>query len=242
MVRCHVILLLLIASGLRGADTLETFEAELAKSWNTVTSLSYTVETVVVLNRDDVLVITNSISSVEQIRKGDRWLVRSETRSLSSTKPGNNESRFNALLVYDGELLHSLFEHKVGEKKRCVVMKVDKGWSNAYDSLDTYKGLKAKMNLKILPDDVVEDVPVFVIESTPRVANANAGRNLFSKQTGLWMGGDSKSPDGTSKAEIKVKNMKFNVEIAAERFSFTPPPGVPVENKTEDLKDVQNRK
>jgi outer membrane lipoprotein-sorting protein len=240
---CASILVLVLAGVACAEETLDQVYARLAEARKAVTSMSYEVEGTMVADNKGNLSISTSIGSVELLRKGDKWLVRIEDKLVSSRKPGNVEVRGETTTVYDGEMLYSYsFMAIDGGMKSCSKMKVPERWSDAYDERADFEKLKAHHELKLLPDDFSNDVPVYVIEAKRKIAPFVVYRHYYSKQTGVWMGSTAKSADGNASEKISRKNVKINPELPAERFIFTPPPGVTVEDRTEELKKALNRK
>jgi outer membrane lipoprotein-sorting protein len=236
-----VVLLCALVSAARAEESLEQVDAQLIEARKGVASMKYDIEIATVSDSKGNLSISTSIGTVELLRKGEKWLVRSEEKIMSSMKPGNVEVRGESTTVYDGEMLYTLMAADFGPKS-CSKMKVPERWSDAYDERANFENLKTHHELKLLPEDVINDVPVYVIEAKRKTAPFVPYRHYYSKQSGVCMGLNVKSADGKFTQKMSVKNLKINPEIKADRFIFTPPPGVKVEDRTEELEKARKRK
>jgi hypothetical protein len=106
-------------------------------------------------------------------------------------------------------------------------------WSKAMGK-NFIKTLREENNVELLPDETVDGVACYALSATPKKAAPNQGKMKFclSKESGMVLLTQSFTPDGKVLSSTKIKNLKLNPALADDRFVFTAPAGVQVQDMT----------
>lgn len=225
----------------RAADNLEQIEAAMKKNWESFKSLS--MDTDMVMDQSTPQFSFKNVSSgtTEMVKDGTKWKMRSESKGTMVQNFGGQETKTasNTLMVSDGETMYTLTESN--GVKQAYKMKVPPGQDYAGDGW--VKTMRATYNLKVLPDEAVDGANCWVLEATPKEANAAQGVSTFyfTKDTGMMVKSVTKGPDGKVLSTMTSKNIKVNPSIAADRFVFTAPPGVTVVDQSAALQAAQQQ-
>jgi outer membrane lipoprotein-sorting protein len=91
--------------------------------------------------------------------------------------------------------------------------------------------VRETFNVKLLPDETVDGESCYVLEFTPKAADAAMGGRMvqyFRKDNGTIV--KLVSYDASNKPSVTVtySNVQLNPSIGADRFVFAAPPGVEV--------------
>lgn len=224
-------------TGTAFADAIDDIEAAITPKWEKIASLSYDSEMTSKMDSDAFKSNMTSTGSTQMQRKGDKWNMRMDSKSDSSSTVQGKETKTSSItqMISSDGFIYTLSESE--GKKTAMKMK-------APDSKDSggkafFKSIRESNNLKVLPDETVDGQACYALEATPK--NSPAGvqptttKYCFSKTTGMMVQTTSTSADGKNVSKMTVKNVKVDPSIPADRFVFTPPAGVEVQ----DMSDME---
>lgn len=221
--------ILALGFGLTGSavagETFEEVSKKIAAAAEKVKSFSSKSKTVVEMKQEGFSMSSTTEGTYEMVRKGDAYLLRTETRTRSETsimgKTTKTESTM--LMIMDGEYSYTLTETdtvKVAQKRRI---------KDPQSHVDALKSWGDTADMKVLADASVDGHAVWVIEMTPK--GGDQGRTVLSyhKESGQMIKMVSYTPDGKPMSTMTSTDIKVNERISPERFVFKAPPGVTVE-------------
>lgn len=221
--------ILALGFGLTGSavagETFEEVSKKIAAAAEKVKSFSSKSKTVVEMKQEGFSMSSTTEGTYEMVRKGDAYLLRTETRTRSETsimgKTTKTESTM--LMIMDGEYSYTLTETdtvKVAQKRRI---------KDPQSHVDALKSWGDTADMKVLADASVDGQAVWVIEMTPK--GGDQGRTVLSyhKESGQMIKMVSYTPDGKPMSTMTSTDIKVNERISPERFVFKAPPGVTVE-------------
>lgn len=208
-------------------DTLEEVEKKVIAAARKVTSVQGKMTTKMEMMAPGYETVSDTKGTVAYVRKGEKTLYRMQMETSSKTKMGDQEMKqeSTSLMICDGEIIYTLSD-TAGQK---TVTKI-----KATPEELGFKAMRANADLKLLPDDKVDDKPVYVIESTPK-GQSGAGKTLsyYQQDTGFMVKSVSFSPDGRPLSTTMFTDLKFDEKLSADQFEFKVPAGVQVIDMTE---------
>lgn len=221
--------ILALGFGLTGSavagETFEEVSKKIAAAAEKVKSFSSKSKTVIEMKQEGFSMSSTTEGTYEMVRKGDAYLLRTETRTRSETsimgKTTKTESTM--LMIMDGEYSYTLTETdtvKVAQKRRI---------KDPQSHVDALKSWGDTADMKVLADASVDGHAVWVIEMTPK--GGDQGRTVLSyhKESGQMIKMVSYTSDGKPMSTMTSTDIKVNERISPERFVFKAPPGVTVE-------------
>jgi len=226
----HWIVVLLLAIPVYGGETLDSVSQSLSKAWSSVNSLSFRTELITTSRENGVERISKSSSICNLRREGGKWLVRLEDAATSLIPSGNVSVRVKSLTVYDGTTVFLLSQNDEAPKT-CTRMKVKDNWSDKFDEWKGLQELQSKFQTRWLPDETIDGVEAYVLEATKPDSKAVL-RYWYDKKSGIFLRLTWQSGDGKLTTEMKRSRIEINQAIDPKEFVFTPPPGVPVEERS----------
>jgi len=220
------------------ADPIDDIEADVSAKWDKLQSLSYDMDMSNKMSNEAMDYSMTGTGVVEMAKKDGKWNMRMENKSDTTQKVQGKETKETGttMMVVNGEFMYSLVD--ANGQKMCTKSKAAQ-WNDMAGGKGFFKYLRTSNDLKVLPDETVSGQACYVIEATMKNTPAGvpvmAMRYYFSKSNGMMMQTVSKSADGKNNMTMTSKNMKIDPAIAADRFAFTPPAGVQVQ----DMSDME---
>lgn len=221
--------ILALGFGLTGSavagETFEEVSKKIAAAAEKVKSFSSKSKTVIEIKQEGFLMSSTTEGTYEMVRKGDAYLMRTETRSRTETSIMGQTTKKEStmLLIMDGEYSYTLTEIdavKIAQKRKI------KDPKSHVDALEDW-GDSADM--KVLADASVDGHAVWVIEMTPKGGDQGKTVMSYHKESGQMIKMVSYTPDGKPMSTMTSTDIKVNERISPERFVFKAPPGVTVE-------------
>jgi len=226
-----VLLAVLNVASVRAADELEAVELKMKALWDGFTSMSYDSDTKADNTTEQFAYKMDSVGTIEMAKAGEKkWKMRSDSKTVTVQKVAGQpemKTESTTLLVSDGDTMYTYTESQ--GVKNATKMKVPPQQADSGDSF--IRGMREYYNLKLLPDETVEGMACWAIEAkakNPAQAAAGTMKYCISKDHGVMVLMEMKDPAGKVSSLTKVKNVKVNPSIAADRFVFTAPAGVTV--------------
>ncbi|HYG76108.1 MAG TPA: hypothetical protein VEK08_13970 [Planctomycetota bacterium] len=214
------------------AATLDEIEADVSSKWESLQSMSYNIEAKNDSVGEGFEFHSTSTGTYEMARKdANFWNMRMETVQTGVNKIQGNETKVNStsLMIVNGDIAYSLTE--TNGLKSAMKTKAA-AWSQMVGK-GFFKWLKEENTAKVLPDETVDGQSCYVIEAVLKGNPTLPTRYYFSKSNGITIQTSSKSTDGKTTSVTTLKNIKLNPSIAADRFVFTAPAGVTVQDMTD---------
>ena len=230
--------LLAASATLTRAETLEEVQKKLTERALSYKSLAYK-QTLVSDTKigDDAKTHVESDGTIEMLRKGEEYIVRSEQKMKTSSEYAGQKTdqSMRMLMIYDGEYFYTLSESEHGKQ----AMRQKMANLNNLIKKDMFKELEEAWDLKLLPDEKVNGRAAWVLEMRPKKQTANGQPNQaqefysrmvhwYDQETGIALKSIGYDKAGKESMKMTASDIKVNPDIPAERFKFTPPEGVPV--------------
>jgi outer membrane lipoprotein-sorting protein len=215
------------------AADLDSLETEIGGKWDKVQTLSYDMESTTTMAGEGFAMNSACAGTTEMKRKDDKcWLCRSDSKTTTTQKIAGQETKteMTSLMIVDADFMYTLSD--VNGQKTAMKCKAD-AWSKAMGK-NFIKTLREENNVEVLPDETVDGVACYALSATPKKAAPNQGKMKFclSKESGMVLLTQSFAPDGKVISNTKIKNLKLNPALADDRFVFTAPAGVQVQDMT----------
>jgi outer membrane lipoprotein-sorting protein len=213
------------------AETLESVEKTIIEKMGSYQSYRAKITSTQNMQNAQMKLDTQSDMTYECLKKGDLWLYRTEGKTKTASVIGGQEQKQDTtmLIVYDGKFVWTLTETD-GQKN---VMKAppSAGFSPLMDKT-YFENQHKDYELKLLPDETVDGKATWPVQATPRQAVAEGGAatmiTYFDKETGISVKSVGKDSGGKVILTTVTSDVKVNAPLAAERFVFKAPEGVPV--------------
>jgi len=222
------------------ADEIDDIEADIASKWDKLQSMSYDMETMNAMSGEGMDYNATSKGTAEMARKDAKsWNMRMESTSDAIQKIQGTETKtkMTTLMVMNGDVAYSL--NDTNGTKMATKMKMPE-YGEMAGGKGFFKWLRKDYTLKVLPQVAISGETCYVVEATakpkegvPADANAMPMTYFFSKGNGMVMQTTAKSANGKNTMTMTLKNMKIDPSIAADRFVFTAPAGVVVQDMTD---------
>lgn len=177
---------------------------------------------------------TEMTGTMEWVRKGDKALMRSDTKcNTTKTEGGQTTSTPSTITtVMDGEFYYMLTEE--GEKK--TVVKSHAPATHTYHPKGIFDQFRSYFDIKLLPDEKIggHDCYVFEMKMKPMEGMPPSGRQLmyYEKKHGLNIKSEGFDANEKLISSSLSSDIKVNVDISAERFKFEIPEGAQVMDST----------
>jgi outer membrane lipoprotein-sorting protein len=212
--------------GVASAETIDEVGKKIAAASGKLNSFSAKMKMVTEMKQEGFSMVTTSEGTTEMLRKGDLFLTRSENKGVVETNMGGNVSKqeSSTLSIVDGSFSYAVSE--MAGMKSAQKMKMQKPGD---DPLSIWR---QNADLKLLPDASVDGHAVWAIEATPKNDQMGQGKSLlyFQKDSGQMIKMVVHTPDGKPMTTMTFTDIKLNEKISPDRFVFTPPPGVEVQD------------
>jgi outer membrane lipoprotein-sorting protein len=235
----------LVAAGgvwsVRG-ESLEEVEKKLIEIIGKQKSVQYKCKTDMTMEMAGFKTKSESLTTIEYARAGERWKSRIETKSKGEQEAGGSSQKFESvsLMVFDGEVQWTLVEN-MGVKHASKQKFDPKTHINPFDAKTQFAKTHEVSELKLLPDEKVGGRDCWVIEMTPKGA-ANLGPmggktlQYYDKSNGVPLKVATMTADGKPMQTTVSEDIKIDGDIPAERFKFKAPDGVEIKDTDEEMK------
>ena len=208
-------------------ESFEEVSKKIAAASEKVQSFSAKSKTITEMKQEGFSMTSTTEGTTEMLRKGDVFLSRMETKSVTENVVAGTTSKQEStmLMINDGAYTYTVSE--MGGTKSAFRTKVEKS------DADPFKAWRETAELKVLPDESVDGHAVWVIEATPKVAQAAQGKTViyYHKESGQMIKMVVHTPDGKPMTTTTYSDIKVNEKISPDRFVFKAPPGVEVQDQ-----------
>ena len=223
-----------LGTALAQADELASAEKQILENWHKLRSMRAKLIETETTEAKGNKATKRGKGTYEFVRKGDEILSRLETTSAMELKVGDQSLKFDfaTLQICDGKYSYELSE-RVGVK---TARKTKPDALRPADLKTFLKTLQTEDDLKLLPEQKVDDQVAFVLEATPK--NKALGRPYktlvyyFSKDHGVLLKQEARDTDGKVVQSSVYSDFEFDVKIDPDRFKFEAPKGVQVQDLT----------
>jgi len=231
----------LILAGLTAGAAAEPLDAVIDKLHGQVSgykSLQYKMHVRSEMKQEGFSSNSTQDISAAFMKKDDKYLSRLESDTTSVNVVAGNEQKMDvkSLIIFDGEFQWTL--NDMMGMKQATKQKADSAReaANPLSPKTHFQSQKKSFDLKVLDDESVDGKTCHVIEMTPKDPETKAmiGRTVtyFDKKTGINIKSVSYNPSGDVVSTVKITDIKINDNIDPDKFKFTPPAGVQVNDMT----------
>ncbi len=228
---CAVVLGALTLCGATArADDLASVEKEVLKKWRKHRSVKAKVTQDEATEAQGNKASKHGEGTYEFVRKDGDVLFREEIKSSMDLDAGGQKItfKFATLIVCDGQDTYELSE-RVG-MMTAVKHKPDP--MSGADLSAFFEALRARNNLKLLDEEVVDGQDAYAIEATPKSDRRGRPHKTivyyFSKEHGFLLKQEARDKDGKAQQTKSYTELEFDVKIDPKRFEFKAPEGVTV--------------
>lgn len=221
--RCFTIMsIVLLSCGMAGANaSLEEVEGKISNAWDQLKSLTGTVSIEAVLPIGETRITVSGGGTLEYLKSGDKPMYRQDL-SAKTPEPLNLEGKVSTL--FDGTdfyLSTSMLGREESTKTSPDLARgaVPPGGGMLLDAV------KTQLDLKVLPDAVLDEKPVFVLEGTPKASDLPFTKALLTidKGTGVLRKLELFESAGVVAATINVTDVTINAPLPAANFVYKAP-------------------
>lgn len=210
------------------ADEVADVEAKIMEAAGKVKSMRAKLHATTQMENPHMQMQSESKGSLELVVKDGKTLTRTEVKTQSRHKIAGQESKSDvtSLMICDGDHAYSLTEQEGG--KTAIKSKMTPGQTSLADKA-YFIDLHAKNEVKKLPDEKVGGNEVYVLEATSKLPESGKSMMYFCQKTGMLLKQVVMTPDGKPFQTSEFTDVEVNIDLPAERFKFTAPEGVTVQ-------------
>lgn len=244
---------LLGVQGLALGETLESVEKALAEKMAARKTLKFKQKTRSDMKTPEMRLQVDADSVVTYARKPENgWASRieSKTRTVHTMKDQPETKQDGKMLtIADGKHMYILTE--TPEVTSAMKQKLDGLTAlNPFDVKAQFAEQRKQFDLKLMPDEKIEGVECYAIESVPKKDGPNAEQmaavfsravNYYDKKTGVSVKGLVYDKDGKVTTTTVTSDVTFDEAVADDQFVFKAPPGVEVVDMTQMQQEAQGQ-
>lgn len=227
-----------VSAGSTHAETWENVAKKIGEASAKIKSMQYKMKIVQETKDPNMTNKSESEMSFEYVEKDGKIQYRQDLKTKSETKYEGGEMKNNITMqtVCDGDYIYTFSD--TDGNKQATKSKVKKDSLPKMDQTDAMKEFEKNFEIKVLPDETVDGRPTFVVEMTPKDPQMKAyvGKmvSCYCKETGMPLKSTTYDGKGQLNSTTTLTEIKVNPTIAPDRFKFTPPAGVEVQDMTKD--------
>lgn len=237
----RLVLLTLLGIGMLGAQQdavapeieLARLEKQLDRLWAAHKSISAQLVTSVFLDFGELSATSKGEGRFELLRDGNDTLVRIEQTSTTTTRQKDRETRTQQQLLTVIDARHTYVLSDVAGQRMALKSLRDPQLFNQPSAV--LEILRKDYDLTLQPADQLNGRKVVVIEGATRARPLREPVRVtaaFDEATGVlvrlvYLGVDSRPIQAIAYTDLKVDE-----DLARDRFTFNPPDGVPVVDRT----------
>lgn len=208
------------------ADDLEQAQAQIHAAWQKHRSLTATMKVTSAVGPSGQ-VASQGQGRFELMRKADQVLIRMELEMTAAGAPGTAASQPVGKLtaVIDGQHAYMLQE-AMGQR---MAFRTDIDPRMTGDPVLMLTELIRSFDLKLLPEEKVNEQPAYVVEATPKTAGGAVPTKTvfyFSRQDGVILRMVQHNAARETVETTTFSDHQFDVDIDPEHFKFKLPDGV----------------
>jgi len=218
------------------AETIEDVQKAIADKAAACKSISYKTHSDIDTTNGDMKYVAVSDMTFEAMRKGEKWLYRSEGKTKSTTTMSGQETKqdITSLMVQDGQFYWILTD--MGTQKTCMKNVPNNDFSVIIDKT-MWEEMNKTFAFKLVGDESQDGKACWAVESTPKDATktGNLGKTMtwYDKSTGVAIKSIAKDDKGKVMSTSVTTDVKIDASIPEDRFTFKAPAGVEVMDRTQ---------
>lgn len=229
--RMIAVCILLVCPVVMADAKLDDVKKKIAERSAKHNSVQFKMEMTSDMSQPGMTMKSKSNSTMKYMKKGDKMLSRVEMNSVMVMKgPMDQTVESKGTSVVDGEFMWS-YSESMGNKS-ATKMKVPENQKNQFDPSAGWE----QFHIALKDDEAVGDAKCWVIEMTPKDAALKAQMSksvtYYDQKTGLMAKQIGYDGEGKVMSTMTVSDVKINEKIDPKVFTFTPPPGVQVQDMT----------
>ena len=178
--------------------------------------------------------LTKGKGTYEWAKRGGKLLIRFRLLNNVWVETGEAQRVHTGELlvfVYDGEFLYYQLQQPQLKKATKSVYEPDRVLP--FGGRELFRSLSETNSLKLAGEQIVDDRAAYVIEATPTTGDGSAV-HYFDKQTGARLKMIERDKDGKDTLTLTLSDLKANPEFSEDYFTYTPPEGYELIDKTHD--------
>ena len=227
-----VCLVSLFSAAAARAETVEEVEKKISEQSKKIKSMSMKMKSMSDASGPGTNTKSTLEGTYEYMMDGPKTLSRTDVLTQSQIDAGGNklEQKSKSLSISDGDYLYVLTEQ--GGQKYATKMKAsDRSMSTKLDDLRQW------YDFKLLPDETIDGKPCYALELTPKKGSpvgegTGKNRHYYQKDTCVLVKAVVFGPEGKIVSTTTYSDIRINPSLGKDRFTFTPPPGVQVQDFT----------
>lgn len=225
------------------AETIEDVQKAIADKAAACKSISCKTHSDIDTTTGEMKYVAVSDMTFEAMRKGDKWLYRSEGKTKSTTTMSGQETKqdMTMLMVQDGQFSWILTD--MGTQKTCMKNVANNDMTVLVDK-KTWEQLNKDFNFKLIGDESQDGKACWAVEATPKdaskVGNLSKTMTWYDKSTGVALKSIAKDDKGKVMSTSVTTDVKVDGSIAETRFTFKAPEGVQVMDMTQQQGNTEN--
>jgi len=215
-------------------ETAESVERRVLSLLEQQKTMTADISVVVEIKSDDYTLKTVGHGTYEEMKADGKVLYRHDLRveGVESYQGAQEKIKHTETLICDGDYIYTLTD-QMGVPT-ATKQKITPARTGGID-LNTFKWLKLRYDLTLLPDASVANETTYVIEARPKKKDATLPERTvycFSQESGNLVNRSIEETQGQVSESTTLTNIKVNPEIDPRRFQFEPPDGVHVQDHT----------
>ncbi|NUM54892.1 MAG: hypothetical protein HUU46_14695 [Candidatus Hydrogenedentes bacterium] len=234
----------LLAALTQAEQTLESVESEVETLWTKISAFSAKVTTDTNVPMGPLTVSSHATGTLECLKKEDATLFRLDmVNKLDTGIPLAGPMEQKMLSVYDGKEIINEME-MMGRRQAFRMPPETAGKQGPSSGKSMFASFRDKGDVKLLPDSTVDGKPTWVIEVVPNEATKSSAptpvglmKFYISKEHGLQIKTEVFDDKGAPTSTSVYSEVDLNAKPAPERFVYTPPAGVTVQ----DMSALKNK-
>lgn len=218
------------------AETIEDVQKAIADKAAACKSISCKTHADMDTSNDQMKYVATTDMTLQAMRKGDKWLYRSEGKTKSTTTMSGQETKqdITMLMVQDGQFSWILTD--MGTQKTCMKNVANSDFNVLMDK-KTWDEMNKTFNFKLIGDESQDGKACWAVEATPKDATktGNLGKTMtwYDKSTGVAIKSVAKDDKGKVMSTSVTTDVKIDASIPEDRFTFKAPEGVQVMDMTQ---------
>lgn len=213
-------------------EAVKALERKILAQWNKIQSLSAKTVTMEEAKQGDELIVTwEGGGTYDCKRSGDKTLVRMEVTNHAVVPPGMEvKDRVRKVsTVCDGYIVYTIRE-AMG-MRQAAKLDADRGMAFEIGGPGVFEHLRDINTLQALPDGVVNDRPVYVIEGIPKAGDQKRVY-YFDKQFGIMTKMVVEDQGRSRIRTLLLTEVNIDPQFSDDHFVFTLPPDVRMRDMT----------
>lgn len=220
--------------------TLESVEKALLAKWDSVRTLSAVLNTTHEGVRGDMVARRDGQGSYRLLKEDGKTLVRMEINTKSVAQAGTSVvgPAQNLLTICDGNLIY--YQRELDGQVQAFKVGLDHAEFLELGGPRFFANLYRFSTVKAMPDETLDARETYVFQATFDKTGSTT-LFFFDKQTGILTKMAQQAPTDQTSKILTVSDVKLNIDLKRDLFTYTPPAGVEVRDLTKQAQDKKTQ-